>query len=252
MDGMAGKSIRVTVWNEFVHEKEHQAVRDVYPKGIHETIADGLRASGGLDVGTATLDQREQGLPVDLLAKTDVLIWWAHMAHAKVLDETAARVQQRVLDGMGFIVLHSGHMSKPFRRLLGTDGTLRWREAAEKEIIWNIAPSHEIAQGVGPCIQLDEEEMYGEPFGIPEPDKLVFVSWFEGGDVFRSGCCWERGNGRIFYFRPGHEMHPTYHKKEIIHVIANACRWAAPRIIVESRDCENVKVPLNPIKGKKN
>jgi trehalose utilization protein len=140
-------------------------------------------------------------------------------------------------------------MSKPFLKLLGTNGTLRWREAGEREIIWTVDPSHEIAQGIGSTIDIDHEEMYGEPFGIPEPDKLVFMSWFEGGDVFRSGCCWERGNGRIFYFRPGHETFPTYYKKEIRQVIANACRWSAPRIIVGSRTCPNDKVPLNPIKG---
>lgn len=248
---MTEKKIRVTVWNEFVHEKKDEAVRTVYPNGIHNAIADNLKKIGGFETATATLDQPEHGLTKEVLAKTDVLVWWGHMAHGQVKDEIAERVQQKVLGGMGLVVLHSGHLSKPFLKLLGTSGILHWREAKEKEILWNIAPSHEITQGVGETITLEEEEMYGEPFGIPEPDKLIFTSWFEGGNVFRSGCCWERCNGRIFYFRPGHETHPTYHNPEIMKVIGNACRWAAPRIMVELGVCANDRVPLAPIHGYK-
>jgi len=244
---MCAEDVKVTVWNEFRHEKQDEAVRKVYPNGIHAAIADGLKKDGGFIVSTATLDEPENGLPEKKLDDTDVLIWWGHMAHGDVKDEVVDRVQQRVLSGMGLIVLHSGHFSKPFRRLMGTNCSLTWREAGEKERLWNIAPGHEITKGIGDFIELPHTEMYGERFDIPEPDKLIFISWFEGGDVFRSGCVWERGNGRIFYFRPGHETFPIYYDKNIMAVLANACRWAAPRILKSTRGAPNVKVPLEPI-----
>ena len=245
---MDKRVVKVTVWNEFVHEKKSEVVRKIYPQGMHVTIADNLRKMGGFETKTATLDQPEHGLTQAVLDDTDVLVWWGHMAHEQVSDEIAERVRDRVCCGMGLIVLHSAHRSKPFMKLLGTTGGLQWREAREKEILWTVAPSHEIAQGIGPNIQIDEEEMYGEPFGVPEPDKLVFISWFEGGEVFRSGCCWERCNGRIFYFRPGHETHPTYHNEQIMRVIANACTWAAPRIVSDVNACPNPVVTLQPIR----
>ena len=219
--------IRVTVWNEFRHEKTNEAIRSIYPKGMHEAIAAYLRRQPGLQVRTAALDEPEHGLTKDVLAATDVLTWWGHIAHGDVKDEIVDRVQARVLDGMGLIVLHSGHMSKIFKRLMGTSGNLRWREANEMERIWVVNPFHPISAGLNAYIELPQEEMYGEFFDVPEPDELVFVSWFEGGEVFRSGACWHRGKGKIFYFRPGHETHPTYHNPEILKAIGNAVRWAA-------------------------
>ena len=220
--------IRVTVWNEFRHEKVHEAVRSVYPDGLHVAIGDGLQAHGVQQVRFATLDEPEHGLTEAVLAATDVLIWWGHMAHHDVQDEIVDRVQQRVLQGMGLIVLHSGHHSKIFRKLMGTSCSLRWREAGENERIWVIEPGHPIAQGLGPYIDIPQVEMYGEHFDIPAPDSLVFVSWFKGGEVFRSGCCFHRGHGKVFYFRPGHETFPIYYQAEVRQVIANAVRWAAP------------------------
>lgn len=222
--------IRVTVWNEFVHEKNHEKVREIYPDGMHAVIAKALSEGGGMDVRTATLEQPEHGLTEKVLDSTDVLIWWGHMAHGQVKDEIAARVQQKVLEGMGFIALHSAHFSKPFTRLMGTTCTLKWREVGERERLWNVAPGHEITEGLGEYFELPHVEMYGEPFDVPEPDRLIFISWFQGGEVFRSGCCFERGNGRIFYFRPGHETYPIYYDKTVIKVISNAVRWARPRI----------------------
>jgi trehalose utilization protein len=224
---MAPAEIRVTVWNEYRHERNDQHVASIYPEGIHTTIAAALEKSG-LKVRTATLDEPEHGLPEEVLAATDVLIWWGHQAHGEVSDEIVTRVQQRVLDGMGLIVLHSGHFSKIFRRLMGTSCDLKWRESGDRERLWVVAPGHPIVEGLGEYIEIDEEEMYGEHFDIPAPDTLVFISWFTGGEVFRSGCCYTRGAGKIFYFRPGHETLPTYHHPEVQHVIANAVRWAAP------------------------
>jgi len=221
--------LRITVWNEYRHELDtsHPA-STVYPEGIHGAIAQGLRENPGFEVGTATLDEPEHGLTDAVLANTDVLLWWGHMAHGAVRDEIVDKVQARVLDGMGLIVLHSGHFSKIFRRLMGTSCDLKWREADDNERIWVLEPGHPIAEGLGQTIELAEEEMYGERFDIPAPETLVFVSWFKGGEVFRSGCCYTRGRGKIFYFRPGHESYPTYFNPEIRRVIANAARWAAP------------------------
>ncbi|HEX8219500.1 MAG TPA: ThuA domain-containing protein [Chloroflexia bacterium] len=221
--------INVTVWNEFRHERntEHPA-RAIYPEGIHEAIAAGLREHPDLSVRTATLDEPAQGLPRDVLESTDVLLWWGHAAHDAVRDKLVAQVQQRVLDGMGLIVLHSGHFSKIFKRLMGTGCELKWREGEDHERIWVVEPGHPIAEGLGECIEVGREEMYGERFDIPAPETLVLVSWFTGGEVFRSGCCYTRGLGKVFYFRPGHESFPTYFHPDVRRVIVNAVRWAAP------------------------
>ncbi|TXK74488.1 ThuA domain-containing protein [Paenibacillus sp. N3.4] len=220
-----GQKLKVTVWNEFRHEKESEIVRAAYPDGIHTAIGEGL---SNVDVTYATLDDAEHGLSEEVLNNTDVLIWWGHKAHEEVQDEIVERVQKRVWQGMGLIVLHSGHFSKIFKKLMGTGCDLKWREADEKERLWVVAPSHPIAEGIGEYIDLEAEEMYGEHFDIPQPDELIFVSWFEGGEVFRSGCTFHRGNGKIFYFRPGHETYRTYYNEQIRRVISNAVTWAAP------------------------
>lgn len=232
--------IQVTVWNEFRHEKKNEKVRAIYPDGMHATIAAFLGKQADLAVRTATLDEPEHGLTQEVLDKTDVLTWWGHMAHGDVKDEIVERVQKRVLEGMGLIVLHSGHYSKIFKKLLGTTCSLKWRESTDKERFWNIMPSHPIAAGLGEYFEIPREEMYGEPFGIPTPDELIFISWFTGGEVFRSGATWTRGHGRIFYFRPGHESYPTYHQKEVQQVITNAVRWAKPTVRI-SDVCPNTK-----------
>jgi trehalose utilization protein len=222
--------VRVTVWGEYRHEKSNPKVAAIYPQGMHQTIADALKKLGGGDfaVRTATLDEPEHGLSDAVLDSTDVLTWWGHRAHGDVSDTVVAKVRRRVLEGMGLIVLHSGHYSKIFKALMGDTCSLTWREATDKERLWVTCPSHPIVQGLPPYIELPSEEMYGEPFGIPTPDELIFISWFTGGEVFRSGATWRRGNGKIFYFRPGHETYPSYHHPDVQRVIANAVRWAAP------------------------
>jgi trehalose utilization protein len=223
------EKIRLTIWNEFVHERENSHVAQIYPNGIHATLASALQRHPELEVRTATLRDTEHGLSAETLENTDVLIYWGHAAHDEVPEEAVLRIQKRVLDGMGFVPLHSAHWSKIFKRLLGTTCALRYREAGERERVWNINPGHPIAAGIGDYIELPESEMYGEPFGIPMPDEQVFISWFQGGEVFRGGNCWFRGSGRIFYFSPGHEAYPIYHNPQIQQVIYNAVRWARPQ-----------------------
>lgn len=240
------ETIRITVWNEGRHEKTHEAVTRIYPDGMHAVIANHLNTQPGLTARTATLDEPEHGLTDAVLAQTDVLTWWGHAAHGEVHDEVVDRVHARVLQGMGLIVLHSGHFSKIFKRLMGTGCDLKWREANEKERLWVVAPSHPIVAGLGEQFELPHEEMYGEFFDIPAPDELVLVSWFAGGEVFRSGCCFNRGHGRIFYFRPGHETHPTYYDANVLRVITNAVRWAAPTPGAVVREFGN-RQPLEPL-----
>ena len=223
-----GNKIRVTVWNEFRHERTDDVVRNIYPDGIHSTIAGFLNQQPDIEARTATLDEPEHGLTDEVLDQTDVLIWWGHIAHHEVSDSVVQKAYARVLDGMGLIVLHSGHFSKIFTKLMGTSCNLKWRETGEHERLWVIEPGHPIAQGLGEYIDIPHVEMYGERFDIPAPDTLVVVSWYPGGEVFRSGCCFNRGRGKIFYFRPGHETFPIYHQAEIQRVIINAVRWAAP------------------------
>jgi len=237
--------IRITVWNEYRHELENEVVARIYPDGIHEAIAAGLRESGGFEVRTATLDDAEHGLTSDVLDATDVLIWWGHQAHDEVSDEVVERVKTHVLAGMGLIALHSAHYAKIFRSLMGTNCSLKWREAGERERLWVIDRTHPIAAGLDECFELEHTEMYGERFDIPTPDELVFLSWFPGGEVFRSGCTWRRGHGRVFYFRPGHEPYPLYRDANVRRVIANACRWAQARGRIAD-ECPNTE-PLEKI-----
>ncbi len=220
--------IRVTVWNEFQHEKTNATVRAIYPEGMHTAIANALRGFGDMDVRTATLDEPEHGLTDEILKTTDVLIWWGHKAHDLVRDEVVARVKKHALAGMGLIVLHSGHASKIFKALMGTGCSLKWRESNDREILWVTAPGHPILQGIDDHVIIPVEEMYGEHFDVPEPDETILISSFSGGEVFRSALTYRRGAGRIFYFRPGHESYPTYHQKEVQRIIANGVRWAAP------------------------
>ncbi|HIY58792.1 MAG TPA: ThuA domain-containing protein [Candidatus Tetragenococcus pullicola] len=213
----------VTIWNEFRHEKTDKEVQEMYPNGIHGQLAAFLGED--FQVKTATLDEPEHGLTQDVLDNTDVLVWWGHIAHEEVKDEIVERVYQKVLQGMGLIVLHSGHLSKIFQKLMGTSCDLKWRENEEHCRMWNVNPGHPIMNGIGEYIELEKEETYGEHFDIPAPDELLLISWYPGGEVFRSGCTYTRGNGKIFYFQPGHETYPSYYNEKVQQVIKNAVLW---------------------------
>jgi trehalose utilization protein len=223
------EELRVLVWGENRHEQRDASVAAIYPDGMHTTIKQGIEENLGTaaTVGTTTLDEPEHGLTEEVLAATDVLVWWGHAAHDEVADEVVERVHQHVLAGMGLVVLHSGHWSKIFTKLMGTSCTLRWRNERDRELVWTVDPTHPIAQGVSQPIEIEAQEMYGEFFDIPVPDELIFVSNFSGGEVFRSGCTFRRGHGRIFYFSPGDQEYPVYHHKDVRKVIANGVAWAA-------------------------
>ncbi len=223
-------TIRVTIWNEGRIEKLHPKATAIYPDGIDGAVAEGLEGEG-FELRRAGLDDADQGLPAEVLDATDVLLWWGHIAHDEVGDGLIDRMHQRVLAGMGLVVLHSGHHSKLFKRLMGTSCNLSWRELPDGDLerVWVVTPSHPIAEGLPPYFEVPQSEMYGEPFDIPEPDELLFLSWFSGGEVFRSGCTFRRGRGRIFYFGPGHETFPIYYNDHVRRVIANGIRWAMQR-----------------------
>ncbi|GAK14368.1 hypothetical protein JCM19039_4283 [Geomicrobium sp. JCM 19039] len=237
----------ITIWNEFRHEKEDDQVARLYPNGIHNVLKDVI-SEAGYTVKTATLDEEEHGLSAQVLDETDVLVWWGHKAHDEVDDQVAERVAERVRQGMGLVVLHSGHHSKVFKRLMGTSCDLKWREAGEKERIWTVDPTHPIASGIPEYFELEQEEMYGEHFDIPTPEQLIFVSWFQGGEVFRSGCTFTRGLGKIFYFRPGHETYPTYYKTNVQRVIQNGVEWARPINITQPvrGNCSPLEKSVHP------
>jgi trehalose utilization protein len=241
----------VTVWNEYKNERGRvPQAAEQYPDGLHEAIAEGL-GERGLSVETATRHDPEHGLTEAVLDRTDVLAWFGHSAHDEVGDAVVERVKERVLDGMGLIVLHSGQGSRIFTELMGTRCTLKWRNQTEhpgeKERLWVVEPSHPIADGVDEYFEIPQAEAFGEPFEIPAPDTLVFVSWFEGGDVCRSGCCYRRGQGKVFYFRPGHEAHPVYYQSEVRRVLANAARWATPDAAADHEVTD--REPLEPVES---
>ena len=220
--------IRVTAWNEFRHERSNEYVKSIYPDGIHGLIKQFLETKDDIEVTPAALDDPDNGLPDEVLSNTDVLIWWGHMAHHEVPDALVERIRHRVYTkGMGLIVLHSGHHSKVFRAVVGTNGNLSWGRD-QKEVVWNLLPSHPIAAGIPDHFVLETEELYCEPFYVPQPDALVFGSWFEDGFIFRSGLCYTRGAGKVFYFQPGHESCPSYHNRYVQKIITNAVYWAKP------------------------
>ena len=234
-------SVNVTIWNEYLHELKEPAIAEVYPTGIHGALAEGLATAGDFTLRTATLAEPFHGLTTEVLAATDVLIWWGHMGHHLVDDDIVEQVHQQVLSGMGLIVLHSGHYSKIFRKLMGTNCSLTWREANEKERLWVVEPAHPVMAGIPPYFELEMEEMYGERFDVPTPDKLLMLSWFQGGEVFRSCATWQRGHGQVVYLRPGHEEYATYRNEHILRIIANACRWSARTVTISTNDAPNVE-----------
>ncbi len=232
--------IKVTVWNEGRHEKISEEVRRVYPDGIHGALAAFLGTEEDITVRTATLDDPDCGLSQEVVDDTDVMLWWGHMAHGDVPDEVVERVANAVHAGMGLIVLHSGHHSKIFRRLMGTPCSLGWRENGDMERVWVVDPAHPITQGIDRYFELPHVETYAEPFSIPEPEKLLFIGSYEGGEVFRSGCLWRRGHGTVFYFQPGHETFPIYYEPAVQTVIKNAVRYCAP-VIRQPITCPHIE-----------
>ena len=239
--------MNILIWNENRHEKLNEKVAEIYPEGIHGQLKSFIEEEDVV-VETATLDEENHGITKEKLANTDVLLGWGHLAHHEVSDEVVELIHERVLEGMGLVVLHSGHFSKIFKKLMGTTCDLKWREVGEKERMWVVQPSHPIVEGIGEYIEIEEEEMYGEHFDIPAPDELVLVSWFEGGEVFRSGCVYYRGQGKIFYFRPGHETFPTYYHEDVQKVIKNAGIWARPS--TRSRSNYGNAKPLETLRNK--
>ena len=238
--------MNVVIYNEFNDTHQTGKTLKAYPTGIHGVLKD-LFEKAGHNVKVYTLKNINE-ITEDVLKQTDVMVWWGHTNHQDVSDAVADKVAESVLKGMGFIALHSAHLAKPFKRLMGTACNLKWREIDEKERVWVVLPNHPIAKGINEYFEIPHEEMYGEPFGIPTPDELVFIGWFQGGNVFRSGCCYYRGNGKVFYFQPGHETNPTFCIKEVQQVLLNALNWAKPTNKIDDLSCPMV-ASLEEIKG---
>ncbi len=230
--------MKIVIYNEYNDFHRQGKTLQAYPNGIHGALKD-LFEHAGHEVKTYTLEDINT-ISDEVLKETDVMVWWGHCNHQDVTDETTNRIVESVLKGMGFVALHSSHLAKPFKRLMGTACNLKWREIDEKERVWVVNPAHPIAKGLNEYFEIPHEEMYGEPFGIPTPDELVFIGWFQGGNVFRSGCCYQRGYGKVFYFQPGHETNPTFLIKEVQQVLLNAINWAKPKMKAEDLSCPNV------------
>jgi trehalose utilization protein len=229
--------MRVVVFNEGFHERTEPEVARRYPDGIGGAVASAVAEHAGAGTTALAVTQDEPGYGEAALG-ADVLVWWGHARHHEVPDELAAALRDRVLAGMGLVVLHSGMGSKLFKALMGTSCALRWRHGDDRHLVWTVQPGHPIAAGVPHPIVLAADEMYSEPFDVPPPDELVFISSFSGGEVLRSGACWTRGSGRIFFFGPGDQGYPVYQHPEVRRVIGNAVRWAAPTGPVGSRHVE--------------
>ncbi len=244
----------VLVWYEgrplpYAEERE----KAVYPDGIHGALGVLFSRQEDMRVRTATLQHPAQGLSDEALAWADVLVYFSHKYWREVEDARVDAIQKRVLEGMGLVLLHSSHASKIFSRMMGTrTQCLRWREGRTTEAgraagakapendgewqrVWLVAPYHPIAAGLErECFVIPRDETYGEYFEIPAPEELVFLTTSEGGEVLRSGCCWRRGAGKIFYFASGHETFPVYYQLEVQRVLVNAVRWAAPAAVRNS------------------
>ena len=238
--------LKVTIWNEFRHEKTKEAVKAIYPNGLHAVIGEFLGEDESLEIRLAALDDPDQGLPDEVLEDTDVLIWWGHMAHKEVDDALVEKIRKRVYLGkMGFIALHSGHHSKPFKAIVGTNGNLQWGRN-QKEIVWNMSPGHPIAAGIPDHFLIESEELYAEPFYIPQPEELIFGAWFEDGFIFRAGCVFHRGAGRVFYFQPGHETCKSFFNPYVRRIIKNAVDYVKPTALgftVEDK-CPHILTPV--------
>ena len=229
------EKINVTVFCEH-NQDRYEPVKSVYPDGMHETIADAFRGFPEFEViHIATQDMPEHGLTSDVLEKTDVLVWWSHLDNPQFDDDVSDRVIKRIVEGgMGFLCLHSSIFSKPWQKILGIFidagawGRFRTMPKGEKQRVWVTAPGHPITAGLGEYVEIPQDEMYGEPQLMPGPDRTVFISWWEGGDVGRSGCVFERGRGKLFQFTPGHEEFPIYYQEEVRLIMRNAVKFLAP------------------------
>ena len=242
--------VRVTIWNENRHEQSNEHVQKLYPKGIHGAIADLLAQDEAIVTQTATLDEPEHGLSEEVLDNTDVLFGGVIAPTGKFKMKLSTESNSAYSAVWDWWCCHSGHYAKIFKRLMGTNCSFKWREEAERERLWNVAPGHPLTQGIGEQIVLENAEMYGERFDIPEPDESIFISWFEGGEVFRSGCVWRRGHGTIFYFRPGHETYPIYYNQEIGQVLRNAAHYCQARVSISTRKSPHIAASFEELSEK--
>ena len=216
--------LRVRVWCEGT------APKSVYPQDIDGVLGDDLRRRAGLEVSLARLGQSDAGLADAALDATDVLIWWGRLRHDDLPEARSKAIVERVKAGrIGFVALHASCASKPFKTLMGTPCEPRgWRDDGQPEHVEIKAPAHPIARGVA-AFTIPKTAMYLEPFAVPAPETVVLVSSWGPNETFRSGLTWTIGEGRVVYFRPGHDAFPVLFHTSVRQVIYNAALWAAKR-----------------------
>jgi trehalose utilization protein len=218
------RPIRVRIWCEGT------ATRSVYPDDIDGALADQLARQAGFTVTRGRLSDPQAGLSDQSLGASDVLMWWGHLRHDEVPDDRAAAVVRLVREGqLGFIALYASCGSKPFRMMMSMPcDPGSWREDGRPEFVSVRAPDHPIARGIAP-FTIPKTDMFSEPFAVPSPETVVFVSTWERGETLRSGLTWTIGKGRVAYLRTGPESYPVLFHPSIRQTIANSVRWVAHR-----------------------
>ena len=273
------RPVHVVVWDE--QQPEQKAAYDHF---LGNAIAESLTRQPGLVVKSVRLDDPDQGLPPAVLDECDVLIWWGHLRHKDVSQETVTRVLDRIKAGkMDLIALHSAHWSRPFVEAMHSRSVFDAVEKlADEKIVEDrmelvvppeltapeprsdltpkltvklvdgkavarlvlpicafpayradgkpshasvLKPDHPAVSGVPARFDIAATEMYDEPFHVPEPDAVILEETWDGGERFRSLCVWKVGEGRVVYFRPGHEIYPVYKQAEPLKILANTARW---------------------------
>ncbi len=216
--------IRVRVWCEGTARKA------TYPDDVDGALGQYLGRMEDLRIARARLDDPNAGLSDAELDATDVVVWWGHLRHDDLPADRSRAIVDRVKAAkIGFVALHASCGSRPFRGLMGTTCEPGgWRDDGRPERIEFKAPDHPIARGVEP-FTIPQSAMFAEPFEVPAPESVVFVSNWGPGETFRSGLTWTVGKGRVAYLRPGHDALPVFFHPSVRKVIANAARWAANR-----------------------
>jgi trehalose utilization protein len=216
--------VRVLLWSEQTEP------RDVYPTGISGALADHLNQHKEFEAKTAKLDDPDAGVGEAALAETDVLVWFGHKKHGAVPDDAVERVVKHIRErGMGFVGLHSTHFAKPLKKALNDTGAWSsYKNFGQPEQMWVVLPKHPIAKGLKD-FTIPKEEIYTEPFEVPEPEAVIVEGTWPSGHRNRECMVWTLDKGRFVYIRAGHEDYPIYFMPEMQTLVRNGVLWAAKK-----------------------